>query len=135
MTKPLIIADVFNRISEPNALDWQPFRPGVDIYPIHEYDGRSSAALLRYEPGAEIPVHTHTGYEYLFVLSGSQSDGHALHRAGSFVVNSPGTSHAIKSDEGCVVLLIWEKPVSFDDASTETENCVDSGLGHSSQRE
>jgi hypothetical protein len=31
--------------------------------------------------------------------------------AGSLVINSPGTDHAVASDEGCLVLIIWEKPV------------------------
>ena len=33
--------------------------------------------------------------------------------AGELLVHSPGTSHSIVSDTGCVVLAIWEKPVVF----------------------
>jgi anti-sigma factor ChrR (cupin superfamily) len=114
---PLIIANIVSHSVEPDALDWRPFRQGVEIYPLHgDIRENAAAALLRYQPGAHVPIHTHTGYEYLLVLSGSQSDGVNIYSTGSFVVNAPGSSHAIYSEDGCVVLLIWEKPVSFDSA-------------------
>jgi hypothetical protein len=36
-----------------------------------------------------------------------------LFKAGSLVINSPGTRHAVVSDEGCILLAIYEKPVRF----------------------
>jgi anti-sigma factor ChrR (cupin superfamily) len=30
------------------------------------------------------------------------------------LVQAPGSSHSIVSDEGCVVLVIWEEPVVFE---------------------
>lgn len=112
---PSVVTDIFCRVLEPNGLEWRPFRQGVDIYPIQgDIRGGCSSALLRYQPGARVPAHFHTGHEYLLVLSGSQSDGSRLYRPGSLVVNFPGSTHAISSEEGCIVLLIWEKPVRFD---------------------
>lgn len=114
---PLILPAILERALDPTALDWRPFRPGVEIYPINgDFRDGPAAALLRYEPGATVPKHSHSGHEHLLVLSGSQSDAHGTYRAGTLVVNRPGTSHAIESPEGCVVLLIWERPVCFDRA-------------------
>ncbi|MCA2642894.1 MAG: cupin domain-containing protein [Pseudanabaena sp.] len=92
-------------------LPWEPFRQGVEIYPLYKNDMGASAALLRYEAGAKVPHHSHSGYEHIFVLSGSQADAHGKYTKGSVVINSPDTSHQVSSEEGCVVLIVWEKPV------------------------
>lgn len=95
-------------------LPWQPFREGVEIYPLYKDESKengASAALLRYQAGAKVPYHSHGGYEHILVLSGSQSDADGLYPKGSFVINSPNTSHQVSSEEGCVVLIVWEKPV------------------------
>jgi anti-sigma factor ChrR (cupin superfamily) len=47
------------------------------------------------------------------VLSGSQSDPSGSYDTGTFVINSPQTHHSVKSDAGCIVLIIWEKPVEL----------------------
>ena len=39
-----------------------------------ETTGRA-AAMLRYAPNAEVPLHEHDGYEHIFVLEGAQEDG------------------------------------------------------------
>ncbi len=90
-----------------------PFRPGVEIHWLYGDGSEAAAALLRYQPGARVPHHDHTGYEHILVLSGSQQDKQGLYAAGTFVVNSPGSSHGVISDEGCLVLIIWEKPVTI----------------------
>ncbi len=110
----LILPDLLQRVGDPDALEWQPFRAGVRIHPIYGEGGDGpSAALLRYSPGASVPTHTHIGHEHVLVLSGSQVDGNGTHAAGTLVVNPPGSSHRVISPEGCVVLVIWERPVRF----------------------
>ena len=55
--------------------DWAPFRSGVSIRWLYQtHPGGPAAALLRYEPGAAVPLHEHLGYEHIVVLQGSQSD-------------------------------------------------------------
>jgi anti-sigma factor ChrR (cupin superfamily) len=95
-------------------VEWTPWREGVDIYRLYG-DGESgaSAALLRYAPNAEVPQHEHRGYEHVFVLSGSQEDASGVYRAGTLVVNPPGTRHVVRSPEGCTVLIVWERPVEL----------------------
>ena len=112
VTSPLILTDLFTLVSQPEKIPWQPFRPGVEIFRLYG-DGQTgpAAALLKYDPGAEVPHHDHTGYEHIVVLSGAQRDYQGNHRAGTLVINPPGSHHAVVSEQGCIVLIIWEKPV------------------------
>lgn len=110
---PVILRDFFTLELQPDKLAWQPFRPGVEIYPLYKCDQGCSAALLRYSPGSAVPAHEHTGYEHILVLSGAQADEKHIYRKGTLVISPPGTSHSITSTGGCIVLAIWEKPVQF----------------------
>jgi anti-sigma factor ChrR (cupin superfamily) len=95
-----------------DELDWEPFRPGIRVHWLYRTDqGGGEAALLRYERGATVPLHEHVGWEHIFVLAGSQSDGAALYGKGALMISAPGTQHAIASEEGCVVLAVWQHPV------------------------
>jgi anti-sigma factor ChrR (cupin superfamily) len=91
---------------------WHAFRPGVEIHRLWgEADGDGeSAALLRYAPGGMVPAHRHEAVEEIFVLSGAQRDVRGVYPAGSHVVNPPGSSHTVESPDGCLVLVIWQRP-------------------------
>ena len=94
--------------------DWTPLRDGVEVLRLFgDADEGASVALLRYAPGARIPRHRHAGWELIVVLSGSQSDERGTYPAGSVVVNPRGDEHSVWSDEGCTVLIVWERPVEF----------------------
>jgi anti-sigma factor ChrR (cupin superfamily) len=93
---------------------WTPWREGVEICRLYG-DGESgaSAALLRYAPHAEVPQHEHQGYEHVFILAGAQEDAAGVYRAGTMVVNPPGSRHQVRAPEGCTVLIVWERPVTL----------------------
>jgi anti-sigma factor ChrR (cupin superfamily) len=101
------------RPSDISSLQFQPLRPGVEIHVLHEAPDGARAAVLRYAPGAEVPPHRHEGYEYIYVLEGEQGDERGSYPAGSFVVNEPGFVHRVSSPGGCVVLILWLRPVVF----------------------
>lgn len=110
----LKLVDLF-RIGEwESTLPWTPFRDGVDIYRLYG-DGVSgpTAALLRFQPGARVTLHEHTGYEHILILSGTQVDENSFAETGTLIVNPPRTRHSVLSEQGCIVLAIYEKPVSF----------------------
>lgn len=116
MTDPIVLRGALRPDGAP-GLPWEPFRPGVEAAWIYRGpDGGPASAYLRYAPGARVPRHRHVGYEHVLVLSGSQTDANGRHRAGTLVVNPPGTSHDLVSEDGCVVLIVWEKGVAFDSA-------------------
>ena len=107
---------VFPRLWGPGAdyaaLDWKPFRDGVDIFPLYGDRGKgAAAALLRYGEGARVPQHRHSDWEHILVLAGSQADEHAEYSAGTLALNSPESKHSVVSRAGCVVLAIWTGPV------------------------
>jgi len=91
------------------SLPFEPFRDGVEIHHIRR--GEPAVALLRYAPGAGVPEHEHMGLETILVLEGSQSDERGLYPTGTLVLNPEGTRHSVQSEEGCVVLIQWDRPV------------------------
>lgn len=106
--------DLFQISGWQHRLPWKPFQPGVEIYRLYQNgENGPTAALLRFKPGGRVPLHEHTGWEHIFVLAGSQVDENSRAETGMLIVNPPGTSHSILSENGCIVLAIYEKPVKF----------------------
>jgi anti-sigma factor ChrR (cupin superfamily) len=104
-------ASIFS-LADIQEADFSPFRRGIDIRVLYGIPGDGpAAAFLRYCRGAKISAHEHVGYELVYVLTGSQSDERGIHRAGTFVLNPPGSRHAVESDEGCIVLVVWEQSI------------------------
>ena len=93
------------------ALPFEPFREGVKVHWIRRTD--PAVALLSYAPGACVPRHQHTGLETILVLHGTQSDEAGDYPAGTLLLNAEGSIHSVWSDEGCTVLIEWERPVRF----------------------
>src|SRR5678815_3989528 len=105
----LTFRDLFAVTDWESKVPWVPFRDGIDIYRLYG-DGVSgpTAALLRFQPGARVPLHEHTGYEHIIVLDGVQVDENSRADAGTLIVNPPGTRHSVFSETGCIVLAIYE---------------------------
>ncbi|HEX7477044.1 MAG TPA: cupin domain-containing protein [Polyangiales bacterium] len=110
----LVLAHLFGDGQSFDDMQWQPMRPGIEIARLYG-DGSwgPSAALLRYAKGARLPRHRHTGYEHIFVLRGSQRDENGTYPAGSCLIHGEHTAHSVTSDDGCVVLAVWQGPVLF----------------------
>ena len=114
ISEPQVLQYLFDIDNTLDEYDWEPFKKGVEIYRIYGDDSKGpAAALLRYRAGADVPVHEHKGYEHILILSGSQTDGKAVYQRGTLMISSPGSQHRIASQEGCVVLAIWQAPVDF----------------------
>jgi len=111
---PQILQHLLSIDSHLEHFNWEPFKEGVDIHRIYgeDHEGQA-AALLRYEAGAKVPTHVHSGYEHILILSGSQTDGDAVYGKGTLMISAPGSQHRIVSDKGCIVLAIWQAPVKF----------------------
>jgi anti-sigma factor ChrR (cupin superfamily) len=108
-----LVARLVDLASGPNA--WGTLRAGVEMRVLAGgRDGGATVALLRYSPGATVPAHHHPGFEVIYVISGEQTDERGSYPAGTLVVNPPGLGHTVQSAGGCVVLILWERPVEFD---------------------
>ncbi len=68
-------------------------------------DGTRATSLVKFASGAAFPAHTHHLGEEFLVLDGVFADEHAAYPAGSYVRNPPGSRHAPKTGEGCVILV------------------------------
>lgn len=90
---------------------FEPFKGKIEICRLAS--GPPEVALLKYAPGGRAPRHRHPGLETVLVLDGAQSDENGDYEAGSFVINPENTEHSVWSDDGCVALLTWAKPVQF----------------------
>ena len=110
----ILLEDLFKIAENQDRYAWKPFRQGIEIYNLYGGDeNQPAAALLRYQAGASVPRHLHEGIEHILVLSGAQSDEHGEYPAGNLLINFPSSHHQVTSAQGCIVLAIWNKPVSF----------------------
>ncbi len=92
---------------------FEPFRDGIEVHYLWRADSGPVCALLRYAPGASVPRHWHPGLETIIVLEGVQSDERGAYGPGTVIMNPQGSVHSVWTDQGCVVLIQWEKPVEF----------------------
>lgn len=108
-----VLRDLTSRGYDWSSFVWSDFRPGVEISRLYQDGEGASAALLRYAPGARVPLHEHNGYEHILVLEGEQRDERGTYETGTLLVHGPRTRHSVASDRGCVVLAIWERTVAI----------------------
>ncbi|MEO6759922.1 MAG: cupin domain-containing protein [Saprospiraceae bacterium] len=83
--------------------------PGVTTKILHiEKETRMATTILRLEPGAKYPPHSHSTVEQCFVISGDVRLGSKLHiYAGDYEKAMAGTEHEfLVSDTGCELLII-----------------------------
>ena len=69
--------------------------------------------LLKWEPGATLPMHKHPAIEQSYVIEGSFYDHDGVCRAGEFVWRRVGSFHETRSDEGAVILAVYRQPNIF----------------------
>jgi anti-sigma factor ChrR (cupin superfamily) len=84
---------------EPTAVD------GLQILELHRH-GQEFVRMLKFAPGTVATPHEHDAGEEIYVLEGSFEDEHGHYPAGTWLRNPHGSSHAPKSEEGC---LLWMK--------------------------
>jgi anti-sigma factor ChrR (cupin superfamily) len=93
-------------------LPFDHFRDGIEAHWLRKgSDVEPSVAILKYQPGANVPRHRHVGLETIVVLEGIQSDENGDYEAGTVVLNPVGTEHSVWTKDGCVVLIHWALPV------------------------
>ena len=91
------------------SVDWEPTGdPGFYVKPIFK-DARSGEAtlLMKMDPGAHSPNHSHHQLEEIFVLEGDFYDKEHRYTAGQYCQWAVGAEHETRSEKGGVVLLIY----------------------------
>lgn len=95
-----------------NDLPWKPstYAAGLFVKDVAVTDGLEMQ-IVRCEPGARIPLHTHECPEFIYVLEGELIVAGDRLGPGSASVASRGSEHAdVHSETGCVFVLV-DRPV------------------------
>lgn len=90
-----------------NVLDWQArTETGIWQIPLYRQGGyRDWTMLLKIDPGAESPHHSHPNGEEVFVIDGEFSDEFGTYPAGTWTRSPPGSSHAVRSEKGATLYV------------------------------
>ncbi len=89
-------------------LPWRPstFAGGLTVKDVAVTDGWEMQ-LVRFAPGARLPVHTHERPEFLFILEGELLQGGRRLGPGWASVSSAGSVDSdVHSETGCVFVLV-----------------------------
>lgn len=83
----------------------------VKVLRFDDAQQRPPTFLLKFEPGASYPNHTHPGGEEVYVLEGEVRFGATQLVAGDYLYTPPDATHAVFSRTGCVMLFMVPEEV------------------------
>lgn len=99
-----------SRYVKVGSLGWTPTGiPGIDQKILFQDEARGTTALVRFQPGAEVPLHRHEDIEQSYVLEGSLEDADGVCEAGDFVWRPRGSVHRLKSPNGALLIAMVGK--------------------------
>ncbi|MBS0251518.1 MAG: cupin domain-containing protein [Proteobacteria bacterium] len=95
-----------------DRLNWAPSpTPGVERRMLFRigYEKARATSIVRYAAGSRFARHGHPGGEEFLVLDGTFQDETGDFPAGTYVRNPPGSGHAPRSGDGCVIFVkLWQ---------------------------
>lgn len=117
---PVFPAPLVRLIGPYAAIPWKRALPNVLVHDLPIQLGGVPVRLRRFDPGSNIPLHTHSAPEYDLVLTGGVTDkrsGEHLVR-GDVSSNDERHAHALTIDQGepCVALSVHNarvKPIGL----------------------
>jgi putative transcriptional regulator len=97
-----------------NNISWKKIFNGFYEYQI-KFNRSESAKLIKMDPGAKVPLHSHNGREYILVLDGSFCDEYGTYLKGNLQINDSKIKHTPVANaiEGCICLTITEDDLVF----------------------
>ena len=97
-----------------NQIKWKQVYKGFKEFNPNVSD-ENELKLIKMDPGASVPLHSHGGQEYILVLSGSFCDEYGNYNKGDMQINDQKIKHTPVAckDEGCICLTITEREVIF----------------------
>lgn len=85
--------------------------PGIQQkYLFEDKETGKRTALIRWAPGAKLPLHRHLDVEQTYVLEGSLCDDEGECKAGQYVWRPAGSEHRAWSPNGCLLFAVFLKP-------------------------
>jgi len=105
------INKILNNLKE---LKWKKVFNGFHDYNLKLSD-KESVKLIKMDPGAKVPLHSHNGKEYILVLSGSFKDEYGEYSKGNLQINDSNIKHTPKACDktGCICLTVTEQDLVF----------------------
>ncbi len=104
-----INADFSQRVVvRPGGEAWTPSpHEGVERLMLDRIGGEVARAtsFVRFAPGASFPSHVHGAGEEIYVMDGAFEDENGIHRAGVYLRDPAGSSHAPTSQSGCTLFV------------------------------
>jgi anti-sigma factor ChrR (cupin superfamily) len=90
-------------------MPWVEARPGVKQKRFWaDEPGQRRAALVRFEPGAQLPLHRHVGDELIFLVEGANADESGVVATGNMNYRPNGCVHSVSTKNGATVLnVLW----------------------------
>jgi anti-sigma factor ChrR (cupin superfamily) len=90
-----------------SEIAWTEAMPGVRQKPIwHDKETKRRAALVRFDPGAQLPRHKHVGDELIFVIEGSNADESGEVVAGNANYRPNGCTHTVSTRNGATIFAL-----------------------------
>lgn len=100
-----------NQLVRTSQIEWKPLpEPDAEgvFVKVLQFDKKAKRAptfLLKFEPGATYPAHNHPAGEEIFVIEGDIRLGKDHLHAGDYLYTAPNGKHAVRSKNGCVLLV------------------------------
>jgi putative transcriptional regulator len=93
---------------------WKFASPGIRSL-VLDIGGDAKAEILRIEPGAAAPEHTHNGEEFTLVLTGAFHDARGVYRVGDISAADETVTHRPTGEAGavCYSLAVTDAPLAF----------------------
>ena len=93
-----------------HARQWQPGNGGLQVMPLHNFEGESTA-LVKWPAGERFQPHRHFGGEEIYVIEGEFIDEHGRYPAGSWIRSPHASEHNPYVERET---LIWVKTGHLD---------------------
>jgi len=97
-----------------DKIKWKQVFKGLNEFTT-KIHGDDELKLIKMDPGACVPLHSHGGKEYILVLEGSFCDEYGKYSRGDIQINDQKIKHTpiASQNDGCICLTITEKDVIF----------------------
>jgi len=95
-------------------LKWKKKFSGFYEY-SYKLSKNETVKLIKMNPGAKVPLHSHNGKEYILVLEGSFCDEFGVYSKGNLQINDSKIKHTpvACNNEGCICLTFTEEDLVF----------------------
>jgi putative transcriptional regulator len=97
-----------------NNINWKSVYKGFKEFDLPAND-KDKIKLIKMDAGTSVPLHSHSGKEYILVIDGSFCDEYGEYKKGDLQINDHNIKHhpTACNDNGCICLSITENDVIF----------------------